>query len=93
MTAVKTKADYFALQAALAALEAKGVEEIGVGYYLADIMVDLNNVYDGLSVNEILSLRGNYDYNALYDAAGMAAGMRAESYGFDINERLGFVVY
>lgn len=85
---MKTQADYLKLAADLAKIEkAKAVN--GRSLYLADELVDSANVLERGDVVE-----GSADYwKAMCNAAGSAAGDRAEEYGFNINKALGYIVY
>lgn len=76
----RTATDYNDLQKELAAIEK------ATGLYLADENVDRENCGE---------TEGNRceDYGALYFAACMAAGQRAEEAGRDINSLIGRVIY
>lgn len=69
---MKTKHDYEALQAALAAIESK------TGAYLADVSIDKENVNQD-------ETRASY-WSEMCDAALSAAAFRAEDAGFDLRE-------
>lgn len=85
---MKTRADYYALQDELQALEKTLRATHGVWFALSDQCVDAEN---------ILPLReeDNFDeyWAAMYRAACMQAGMMAEEAGLDINALLGRVIY
>lgn len=88
----KTRADYDKLQADLAALEKT------TKLYLADECIDVENVLEGRPEDakryHDTNLRNDDPlWGEFYRAAGIAAGMRAEEAGLDINEMLGYVVY
>jgi len=74
-----TETAYRAMQAELAAIEK------ATGVYLADESVDHENV-------ELDENAPGY-WSAMIDAAGTAAGQRAEDAGYDINALIGRVIY
>lgn len=76
---IKTREDYYALTAELAAIEAK------TKMYITDECIDAENC--GKAWNE-----DGY-YNAMFEAACMSAGIRAEEAGFDINDLIGRDIY
>lgn len=87
------KQQYFALQADLEALEKK------TGAYLADQGVDAENVFEGKSQEDKNAFACGYMredsplWMELVRAAGMAAGMRGEDAGLDINALIGRSIY
>ncbi|MPQ69434.1 hypothetical protein [Pseudomonas sp. MWU12-2323] len=91
--ATTNKEKYFALQADLEAIEKN------TGVYLADQCVDVENVFEGKSREDLEAFNGNYLradsplWSELVRAAGMAAGMRAEEAGLDINALIGRNIY
>lgn len=91
--AANGKDKYFALQADLQVIEEK------TGVYLADQCVDRENVFEGKSLEDLAAFNGNYLradsplWVELIRAAGMAAGMRAEDAGLDINALIGRTIY
>lgn len=74
---MNTQSDYDRLQAELAAIEK------ATGCYLADENVDRENVGDS----------GGDFWREMCDAASMAAGMRAQDAGLDINALIGRDIY
>lgn len=81
------KTDYSNLQTDLRAIELKLHVPGRPIPYLADELIDREN---------IMSAHKETDpdfYMHLYAAAGSAAGVRAEEMGLNINEMLGYVVY
>lgn len=87
------KAQYAALQTELQAIEK------ATGAYLADESVDIENVLEGKSEELKAEFHMNYlnhdhsIYKELYQAACMAAGMRSEDAGIDINALIGRNIY
>lgn len=92
---LKTEADYRKLVAELEAVEAaqiafaSSVEVYRGRLYLTDENVDAENVMDG---GECAKDSAEF-WHAMYAAAVSAAGFRAEQYGFDLNEAIGYRVY
>ena len=90
---LSNKQQYFALQADLEALEKT------TGAYLADQSVDAENVFEGKPQEERQAFWNNWlpDNSPLWlelvRAAGMAAGMRGEEAGLDINALMGRGIY
>ena len=78
---MRTERDYDELQSELKAIE----EKLGCGFYLCDTNIDAENAGVPRSDPEFFSL--------CYSAAIMAAGMRAEEYGLDINVLIGRPIY
>ena len=82
-----TKADYEALNTELATIEN------AIGTYLADINVDHENIDATWKCGgEILPTNPEF-WSHMYGAACMAAGMRAEDAGLDINALIGRAIY
>ena len=90
---LSNKQQYFALQADLEARERK------TGKYLADQCVDAENVFEGkLNEDKEAFARGYMRDDSplwleLVRAAGMAAGMRGEEAGLDVNALIGRSIY
>lgn len=87
------KLQYFALQADLEALEKE------TGAYLADQCVDAENVFEGKPQEDREAFARGYMredsslWLELVRAAGMAAGMRGEDAGLDVNALIGRSIY
>ena len=96
MMQLKTKKDYDALQAELAAIED------ATGLYLTDQSVDLENVgtrpsrasFEDSEAGDAAYFADDAAWwNSLYEAAAMAAGQRACEAKKDINALIGRVIY
>ena len=58
-------------------------------FYLTDIRIDEENVLSDDTIK-----KGSLEYwQAMYSAAGYAAGMRADDEGIDINARMGKMIW
>lgn len=82
-----TKADYEALNTELATIEK------ATGTYLADPNVDHENVNAEWNCGGTVSPTNPEFWSHMYGAACMAAGIRAEEAGLDINELIGRAIY
>jgi len=82
-----TKADYEALNTELATIEN------AIGIYLADINVDHENVNAEWNCGGTVSPTDPEFWSHMYGAACMAAGIRAEEAGLDINALIGRTIY
>ena len=82
-----TKADYEALIEELTALENDACD------YLADPNIDHENVNAEWNCGGTVSPTNPEFWSHMYGTACMAAGMRAEDAGLDINELIGRAIY
>lgn len=84
---MKTKADYWALNKELIAIEK------AIGVNLENVSVDYENIDATWKCGgETLPTDPDF-WNRMYEAACMAAGERAEDAGLDINELTGRDIY
>ena len=82
-----TKADYWALNAELEAIEK------ATGAYIADVNIDHENVDETWKKGGTVSPDDPEFWSHMYGAACMAAGVRAEEAGLNINELIGRQIY
>ena len=82
-----TKADYWALNEELEAVEK------ATSVYLADVNIDHENVNAEWNCGGTVSPTNPEFWSHMYGAACMAAGIRAEEAGLDINELIGRAIY
>tara|TARA_R100000808_G_scaffold5375_1_gene16441 strand:+ start:398 stop:652 length:255 start_codon:yes stop_codon:yes gene_type:complete len=82
-----TEADYWALNAELEAIEK------ATGAYIADVNVDHENVDETWKSGGTVSPTDPEFWSHMYGSACMAAGIRAEDAGLNINELIGRQIY
>ena len=82
-----TEADYWALNKELEAIEK------ATGAYIADVNVDHENVDETWKSGGEISPTAPEFWSHMYGAACMAAGIRAEEAGLNINELIGRAIY
>ena len=80
---MSAKNDYYAL-----VTELEAIERANGGIYLTDECIDRENI-DPALIDE----SSDDFWNAMHSAACLAAGMRAEELGLDINALIGRVIY
>lgn len=81
---MKTKNDYYALQA-----ELEKIEQAHDFAYLTDPCIDRENTLDNTGVKET----DDDFWSRMYDSMCSAAGFRAEELGLDLNKLLGRAIY